>query len=77
MNIIEEVNKILDSHQCKCYDFSSESLTLYSKLSSEEYRKNSCNHRVFAELTGFLTLHHIPFEVTSSHDIIIKSTVEF
>ncbi len=69
MNIIEEIKNILKHHECQCYQVDEKHHKLtYIGL------PNTCGtlHPAIAEITGFLILNKINYEMTEDNDIILK-----
>lgn len=69
MEILDELIKILDKHECKCFDIDEENFIL-NYIGS---RFDCCSvDPAIADITGFLLINNVDYTMTSDNDIIIK-----
>lgn len=67
MNVLQEIKIILNKHHCECY-------TIDIKKQKIIYVGTGlCDtlHPAIAEITGFLLLHNIDYEMTKNNDITL------
>lgn len=71
MNLYEELIKILNKRQCKCYEIDEENLILnYTPTFNECTTLNSA----ISEITAFLIINNIPYSMQRDYNITINST---
>lgn len=74
MSIINELEDILNKHECPCYKLDKENLKLiYVGMESECLNL----HKAIAEVTGHLLLNGIDYKMTVNNDIHINTKEKF
>lgn len=70
MNIYEELEKILSGHDCNCYKIDKENNKL---IYVEQDTTCTTLNPAIANVTGYLLMQHIEYEMDEKHNILIKT----